>query len=80
LAATTQSARVVNKTTLQNGQPQALVQSQPTQITVTGVWQFRTVSNAYIQLQCQRDKDATGTTSLVDASNTMLGAIWCGTG
>jgi hypothetical protein len=79
LAASTQSTRIANPSARQSGSPQVLVQSQPTQITVSGVWQFNVVANAVAVLQAQKDKLAPNTLSQVDAANSMIGAVWCGT-
>jgi len=78
LAAPAQSTRIINPSAVQPGNPQALVQAQPAQITVAGVWQFHVTVNAAVQLQVQKDKTAPNSTSQADGVNCMLGAVWCG--
>jgi hypothetical protein len=80
LSSTTPSTTIVKPNAIQSGQPQALVQAQPAQITVAGVWQFRAIANAVAQLQVQKATGADATlTSVADAANSTIGAVWCGT-
>jgi hypothetical protein len=80
LAASTPSTVVVKPNAAQAGNPQILIQGQPTQVTVCGIWQFRVTANGTAQLRVQKDKNADATLkSLADASNSSIGAIWCGT-
>jgi hypothetical protein len=79
LSSANPSTVIVKPNAIQQGTPQALVQSQPTQITVSGVWQFRVVANGVAQLQVQKAAGASATlTSVADAANSMIGAVWCG--
>jgi hypothetical protein len=80
LAASTPSTTIAKPSAIQSGMPQALVQSQPTQITVAGVWQTRVIANARAVLQVQKDKHAdAGVHSLADCANSMIAGVWCGT-
>jgi hypothetical protein len=55
-----------------------LVQAQPETHTISQTWAIRVRANATARLQIQSANGALGTTSLVDAANSSIIAVWCG--
>lgn len=63
---------------LQGARAFLLVQSQPVTVNIAQTWAVRVNQNGTGRLQVQKDKNATGTHTLVDGLNSTLSAVWCG--